>query len=283
MDEVRLVLCGRAVTAHRLSEPDACKLRELYEDGGMLALLAGPETEAGHLLGFGALAGRNERVLAPKDFRGAPALEAYPAAAADVPDLAWLSERILKKRYAACAERSEEFFDTLMEEVLPPLRGEAVVLARERAPLGYLIYTAPKAEVTVTELVVDPACEEQVLGALADCFYYDETVTLKNFPASLETSDTRRETAFCGRILNLRALAACLTSPEPASLAFALTDELLPENSGRWRLVTGPAGGSLQALPADAPAERLSPSELLKRLLPAEKVFLPEDVRLTNR
>lgn len=252
-------------------------LKAMYERGEAFTFLVPSDEAFYRKLGFGLLCRENARTFSPKNYRRAPALEAYPAQMADVPDLAWISERILKEQYSVYTKRTEGYFSRLLDEQ-EALRGEVVILAKDRAPLGYLVYSARHARVSIRELVVEPEYEDMVMGALADCFYYDESVTMRGFPAALETPETPHETLMLGRIVNLQAFVRCLPAGETQEFSFELKDELLPENSGRYHLKIDEQGGRLEMLTAEEPAEELTADQLLERLLPEKKVFLHETV-----
>ncbi|MDO5424834.1 MAG: GNAT family N-acetyltransferase [Eubacteriales bacterium] len=227
--------------------------------------------------GFTYISKRNYRVFEPKDYRGLPALENYPATMADVPDLAWISERILSQDYEVYTKRTETYFARLLDEQ-EAQRGEVVILAENRDPKGYLVYSAEDAHVEIRELAVEKGCEERVMGALADCFFYDEGVKMYGFPKSLETEDTIVTPFLMGRIVCLPALVKSLRRENPAEFFFRLTDDLLPENSGCYRCRIGKDGGELVRLDFSEELEAVTPGALLERLIPPDTVFLHEVV-----
>ena len=157
-----------------------------------------------------------------------------------------------------------------------------VVLAKERAPKGYLVYSAEDARVEIRELVVEPGLEEEVLGALSDWFFYDEQIKVYGFPEKLENEDTVKKPLMMGRIVHLEAFLESLKSEIPIKLCFSITDEMIPENTGSYEAEITPFGGKVRQLEEKEvqkkKPEKLELAELLGRLLPKESIFLHETV-----
>lgn len=252
-------------------------LEEMYQREEPFTFLMPADPQIYLPFGFGYFSERNFREFAPKDYRDAPALEAYPASMADVPDLAWISERILGKQYGIYTRRTQAYYERLLEEQ-EAQRGEVVILAEDRDPKGYLVYSAEDALVEIRELAVEKGYENRVMGALADCFYYDENVKMYGFPEGLETSDTKHMPFLMGRIVCLPVLVRSLSSRDPVEFSFELEDELLPANSGCYRCRIGEEGGELERLDPAVHPEKLTPERLIKRLISAKDVFLHEVV-----
>ena len=256
-------------------------LHEMYERKEPFTFLMPADEAIYRPFGFGYFSEQNFRTVVPKEYRGCPALECFLAEMADVPDLAWEAVRILKEKYRVYARRTEGYFARLLDEQ-EAQRGEVVVLAKERAPKGYLVYSAEDARVEIRELVVEPGLEEEVLGALSDWFFYDEQIKVYGFPEKLENEDTVKKPLMMGRIVHLEAFLESLKSDISIKLCFSITDEMIPENTGSYEAEITPFGGKVRQLEEmevqEKKPEKLELAELLGRLLPKESIFLHETV-----
>lgn len=252
-------------------------LETMYDRGEPFTFLMPADEQIYRPFDFTWISRTNYQEIAPKDFRKDAGLTAYRAERADIPDLAWIGQRILKERYCVFAKRTQAYFERLLEEQ-EAMKGEVVLLGENRIPRGYLAYSAEDGVPEIRELAVERGYASQAFAALADWFYYDEKVKMYGFPEELELSGASQRPFMMGRIVHLERFVESVRAKEEQFLEFSLEDKLLPKNSGSFRCRLSPDGSAAERIAEREGLPRLTPSELLNRLLEEETVFFHETV-----
>ena len=188
-------------------------------------------------------------------------------------DLATVYERLRLER-PGWSSRDEHWWDYALADTEPSRQGatarRAAVHYREDGPTGYALWRAkadwdtsgPNAEVTVNELAAE---DPQTYAALWNLLLgIDLTRRVRyRFAATDEpllylVPEVRRLSARLGdslwlRVVDVGAALRARRYAGPVDVVIEVEDPLLPENSGRWRLVVHEEAASCE--PTTAPAD----------------------------
>ena len=211
-------------------------MRELWME--KVPFLFMPVENRSRFWGFSCIYRQNCMELKVKEYLGKEKLRAYPAGYADVPDLSWISSRILSSTKGTYIKRTEEFYEKMLE--MQECRdGEVAVLTKDDMICGWFFTSPGKNIPKVHEAVVREGMEQLLLSTVADCFRYDDTVQLSGFQDSLMGGQTEKIPGMMGRIVSLSAYVDLIKKQIPENYAFGFTDQWIPENNGVYRVCGG--------------------------------------------
>jgi predicted acetyltransferase len=258
------------------------QLRRLATDGVPLAVLWPAEAPLYGRFGYGAatathdtkvrLRDRDSGLRAGRDPRPVRLLD--PAAAG--PQLDGVYARLGRQRAGVLGRDAQWWANEVLADPAEDREGGPlrVVVAGER-PDGYALYRVRTDRALPEESAGIVEVEELVAltpQARYDLWSYllaidlagrldapllpvdDPLVALLRNP---RTAETTQHDALWVRLLDVPSAIAGRAWSAEARLTVELTDDLLPQNAGRWLLDVGPAGG--RCTPTDAPADLALP------------------------
>ena len=242
-------------------------MERMQTEGKAFTFLMPAKEEIYRPFGFHFISGQNRGELIPGDYLGMEGMDCHPATMADLPDLAWIAERLLGKQGGTYTVHSEAYFERLLKEQQCQ-EGDVAVFTKDGMIQGWC-FTAWDGDVPeVREIVVEEAAKPYVLPTLAKAFRYDKKVRLYGCPDGVGKQEKRP--LMMGRLLNLAAYVELVGDTMPENTAFTLTDHLLPENSGTYRK----SEGRLVRIQEEANIPILSVEEFMDRYpLPAPVFF----------
>lgn len=183
-----------------------------------------------HFLGFRYISGQNRMEMKVTDYLGGEQLEVHPATYADVPDLVWISDKLLKGNMGIYAKRTEGYYERLLLE-MECQEGDIAVLSREGMICGWFLTSVEQGLPVVREAFVKEDLLSRLLPTIAECFRYDDIVRLYGFSEKLGGECVPD---MMGRIVNLEAYMSLVSRTVPERFSFALKDHWIPENNGAY-------------------------------------------------
>jgi len=203
---------------------------ELFERGIPFAFLMPANKEIYLPFGFRYISKSNHYELPVKEYLTGEKLEVHPATYADVPDLCWISERVLKAEKGTYAKRTQVYYERLLLEQQAQ-EGDIAILSKDGMICGWFYTSLSEEDAEVREPVIDKQYESLLFPTIADCFRYDEKVQLFAFPESLMNEKAGEKPLMMGRVADIIEYLELVKEQIPEGTVFSVEDPMLSGNN----------------------------------------------------
>lgn len=216
-------------------------------------------------MGFRFISQQNRVEIPVKDCLRSQRLTVRPASWADIPDLTWISKRLLKGTYA---KRTEQYYERMLLEQ-ESQDGDIAILEKDGMICGWFYVSEENGVPMVRETVVEKQWEGLLLPSIAECYRFDEKIQIHGFFADL---GGEAYPMMMGRIVDLAAYVSLVQERIPEGFSFTITDPVIQENQGSyvWR------EGKLQKIVGKPGLPFLNVEDIMEKFPLPAPVFLNE-------